>query len=397
MTARTITILGSTGSIGQNTLAVLDANPGYSMHALTAHQNVELLMAQCEKYKPAYAVVTDPAAGERMAELLGKADLPTQLLHGEDALQRVASDDPVEIVMAAIVGGAGLESTLAAVQAGKRLLLANKEALVMTGDLLMQAAVASGAPIIPIDSEHNAIFQCLPPVADGLHHSQMQHVSKIVLTASGGPFLQTAVADFARVTPVQACSHPKWDMGPKISVDSATLMNKGLEFIEACYLFGLQPQQVDVLIHPQSIIHSMVHFRDGSVLAQLGNPDMRIPISYGLGWPHRIASGAASLDLTALQHLQFSHPDLDKFPCLRLGMEAARQRGTAPTLLNAANEVAVAAFLAGTIRFSDIPLIIQQVMSEIPCEPAPSLAIIRSTDKQARSFANDLIIKDFCR
>ena len=395
MTAQAITILGSTGSIGQNTLSVLDANPGFSVYALTAHQNVELLLAQCQKYTPQYVVVTEPAAAERMVQLLAKSQLQTQLLQGEAALQQVASADPVQIVMAAIVGSAGLESTLAAVQSGKRVLLANKESLVMTGDLLMEAAQASGSPIIPIDSEHNAIFQCLPASGDGLHHAQMQHVAKVVLTASGGPFLDTSREEFARVTPAQACAHPKWDMGAKISVDSATLMNKGLEYIEACYLFGLQPDQVDVLVHPQSIVHSMVHFIDGSVLAQMGNPDMRIPISYGLGWPRRIASGAPALDLTALQSLEFRHPDLDKFPCLRLGMEAARRKGTAPATLNAANEVAVAAFLANSIRFSEIPLIIEQVMSKIPCEPAPSLAIIREIDLQTRSLANELIIKDF--
>lgn len=397
MTPGTISILGSTGSIGQSTLSVLDANPGYSVYALTAQRNVELLIEQCKKYQPVYAVVTDPESSERMARLLEQSGIRTKLLSGAAALEQVASDDQVEIVMAAIVGSAGLESTLSAVKAGKRVLLANKEALVMSGDLLMQAAAASGAPIIPIDSEHNAIFQCLPAVADGLHHTQMQHVSKIVLTASGGPFLYTDAAEFPHVTPAQACLHPKWNMGAKISVDSATLMNKGLEFIEACYLFGLQAEQVNVLIHPQSIVHSMVYFRDGSVLAQMGNPDMRIPISYGLGWPQRIASGAQTLDLTALENLQFRHPDPGKFPCLRLGMEAAQLKGTAPAILNAANEVAVAAFLAGTVRFSEIPLIIQQVMAKIPCEAAPSLAIIRDADSVARNLANELIIKDFCR
>ena len=397
MTGKAITILGSTGSIGQNTLAVLDANPGIEVFALTAKQNVEFLFAQCQKYHPRYVVVSDPDACARMQTLLQSSQLDTQLLQGEAALRQVASAEDVGIVMAAIVGAAGLESTLAAVEAGKRVLLANKEALVMSGDLLMQAAASSGAPIIPIDSEHNAIFQCLPQVADGLHRSQMRHVAKVVLTASGGPFLNFAAADLHNVTPEQACMHPKWDMGAKISVDSATLMNKGLEFIEACYLFGLDSARVEVLIHPQSIVHSMVHFLDGSVLAQMGNPDMRIPISYGIGWPDRIASGAATLDLAAQPPLQFSLPDLDKFPCLRLGMEAAKVRGTAPAILNAANEVAVAAFLEGTIAFPSIPLIIEQVVSKIPCEPAPSLAIIRDVDRQARNLANELITKDFCR
>lgn len=397
MSTQSVSILGSTGSIGQSTLAVVDANSGFSVYALSAQRNVELLLAQCLKYQPQFAVVTDPEAAERMEHLLADADTNTRLLQGETALQQIASAPEVDIVMAAIVGAAGLESTLAAVQAGKRLLLANKEALVMTGDLLMQAAAASGAPIIPIDSEHNAIFQCLPEAVSGLHPTQMQHVAKIVLTASGGPFLHTPATAFDDVTPAQACSHPKWDMGQKISVDSATLMNKGLEFIEACYLFGLHPDQVEVLIHPQSIIHSMVHFRDGSVLAQMGNPDMRIPISNGLGWPSRINSGVQALDLTQLQELQFTHPDHAKFPCLQLGIEAARQKGTAPAVLNAANEVAVAAFLGGGIRFSQIPRIIEQLMHKIPCESAPSLAIIRDVDKLARSLAKELITKDFCR
>jgi len=397
MSAQVISILGSTGSIGQNTLAVLDLNSAITVHALTAHQNVELLFAQCEKYRPRYAVVTDPEAGARMELLLRDANLETQLLQGPAALEQVASDAAVTVVMAAIVGAAGLESTLAATKAGKRVLLANKEALVMSGDLLMQAATESGAPIIPIDSEHNAIFQCLPVVADGLHHTQMRHVAKIVLTASGGPFLDVAAPDLTEVTPEQACMHPKWDMGAKISVDSATLMNKGLEFIEACYLFGLQAEQVEVLVHPQSIVHSMVHFVDGSVLAQMGNPDMRIPISYGLAWPERIVSGATPLDLTTQASLQFAHPDLERFPCLGLGIEAARARGTAPTILNAANEGAVAAFLDGKIAFTPIPLIIARVMSKIPCEPAPSLAIIRDVDKQVRSLSKELITKDFCR
>jgi len=394
---KAITILGSTGSIGQSTLAVLEMNLGFAVHALTAHQNVDLLFEQCKKFNPAFAVVTDPGASERMRYKLSQSDLRTELLFGNSALQQVASDKVVEIVMASIVGSAGLESTLAAVKAGKRVLLANKEALVMTGDLLMQAAAISHAPIIPIDSEHNAIFQCLPATSDGLHYNQMQHVSKIMLTASGGPFLRTDAAEFPNVTPAQACLHPKWSMGPKISVDSATLMNKGLEVIEACYLFGLPADRVEVLIHPQSIIHSLVYFQDGSVLAQMGNPDMRIPISFGLGWPDRVLSGAPILDLAALQNLEFGHPDLEKFPCLAFGIEAARQKGTAPAVLNAANEVAVAAFLAGAVRFSDIPLIIKRVMSKIPCEPAPSLAIIQNVDAQARQLANELIIKDFCR
>lgn len=397
MTTQSITILGSTGSIGQSTLAVLDLNPALRVYALSAHRNIDLLLSQCLRYRPDFAVVTDEQAAEQMATLLAKADTDTQLLTGEEALNTIASADQVQVVMAAIVGAAGLESTLAAVRAGKRVLLANKESLVMTGDLLMQAAAASGAPIIPIDSEHNAIFQCLPSAASGLNVSQMRHVAKLVLTASGGPFLQRDVKDFDTITPEEACQHPKWDMGRKISVDSATLMNKGLEFIEACYLFGLQADQVEVLIHPQSIIHSMVHFMDGSVLAQLGNPDMRIPISFGLGWPDRIPSGVAPLDLVQIQRLEFAAPDTIKFPCLQLGIDAARQKGTAPAILNAANEIAVAAFLDGKLQFPQIPQLIASVMAKIPCESTPSLAIIREIDRHARILSNDLITKEFCR
>jgi 1-deoxy-D-xylulose-5-phosphate reductoisomerase len=397
MTKTAITILGSTGSIGRSTLAVLDLNPHLHVFALSAQRNIDLLFDQCLRYQPRYVVVTDAQAAEVMSLKLADADTDTQLLSGADALCTVASDDRVQIVMAAIVGAAGLESTLAAVRAGKRLLLANKEALVMTGELLMQAATESGAPIIPIDSEHNAIFQCLPLATAGLDAAQMRSVTKLVLTASGGPFLHRDSTDFEAITPAEACQHPKWSMGRKISVDSATLMNKGLEFIEACYLFGLQPQQIEVVVHPQSVIHSMVHFNDGSVLAQLGNPDMRIPISFGLGWPERLPSGAPPLDLVQVQKLEFEAPDTAKFPCLSLGMEAAHQKGTAPAVLNAANEEAVAAFLDGKIGFPQIPRLIAAVMAKIPCESTPSLAIIRDIDTHARNIANELITKEFCR
>lgn len=393
----TVTILGSTGSIGRQTLAVMEENPGFKLHALSANRNVELLFEQCQRYQPKFAVVTECDAAEQFSTLIENSDCGTQLLVGKNALDRVASDAEVDSVMAAIVGAAGLESTLAAVTSGKRVLLANKESLVMTGDLLMQAAVDSGALIIPIDSEHNAIFQCLPPVALGLSNSQFRHVEKVVLTASGGPFLTTPLEDFANITPQQACRHPKWTMGQKISVDSATMMNKGLEFIEACYLFSLTPDQVEVLIHPQSIVHSMVYYCDGSVLAQLANPDMRIAIAYGLAWPERIRSGADSLDLAAQRVLEFQQPDLQRFPCLRLGMEAARRRGTAPAILNAANEIAVASFLRREISFLQIGLIIEAVMSKIPCEAAPSLAIIRNVDTQARNLAKELILKDISK
>lgn len=389
-----ITILGSTGSVGCSTLAVIDENPAYTVFALTANQNARLLFEQCLKYKPQYAVIGDEAAAE-LESLLTHADLDTRLLSGEQGLVDVASHSEVGIVMAAIVGAAGLKSTLAAASSGKKLLLANKESLVMTGDLLRQAAIESGAEILPIDSEHNAIFQCLPFSASSLSGASDKGVTKIVLTASGGPFLNTPIDQLAAVTPEQACRHPKWSMGRKISVDSATMMNKGLEFIEACYLFDLSPSQVDVLIHPQSIVHSMVHYSDGSVIAQMANPDMRVPIAHGLAWPERIASGAAALDLSVEQPLEFAQPDLTRFPCLRLGIEAAGERGTAPAILNAANEIAVEAFLAGDIRFTEISLIIEAVRSKIPCEQAPSLAIIQDLDLQARKLSKDLILKDF--
>ncbi len=391
-----ISILGSTGSVGASTLAVIDENPAYKVFALTAHRNAKLLFEQCEKYKPEFAVLSE-AAGPEFTTLLVNSNLNTKLLVGESGLIEVASNPNVDIVMAAIVGAAGLESTLAAASNGKRLLLANKESLVMTGDLLKQVARDSGAEILPIDSEHNAIFQCLPQMKSSVHTDTRAGVEKVVLTASGGPFLDTPIEQLQSVTPEQACLHPKWSMGRKISVDSATMMNKGLEFIEACYLFDLEPSQVDVLIHPQSIVHSMVHYKDGSVLAQMANPDMRVPIAYGLAWPKRVSSGVAPLDLTVEEPLQFSKPDLSRFPCLRLGIEAAGERGSAPTVLNAANEVAVEAFLEGEIGFLEIPLIIESVRSQIPCEPAPSLAIIRDLDRQARRLSKELILKDFCR
>ncbi|PCJ24574.1 MAG: 1-deoxy-D-xylulose-5-phosphate reductoisomerase [SAR86 cluster bacterium] len=394
-TSNTISILGSTGSVGCSTLAVIDENPQYKIYALSANNNTDLLHAQCLKYKPRYAVVADEQAFPKMKALLAQSDIDTELLTGENALSKIASDEHVDTVMAAIVGAAGLESTLAAVSSGKRVLLANKEALVMTGDLLKAAARSSGAALLPIDSEHNAIFQCLPHSDTCLSKEQFSFVEKVVLTASGGPFLNTPSDEFEQISPDQACRHPKWSMGRKISVDSATMMNKGLEFIEACHLFELEPERVEVVIHPQSIIHSMVYYRDGSVLAQMANPDMRIPIASGLAWPQRINSGASPLDLISQESLQFLEPDLIKFPCLRLGIEAAQQGGTAPAILNAANEIAVAAFLDRKVSFPQIPLIIEAVRSQIPCEAAVSLAIIRDVDQQARILSNELILKDF--
>jgi 1-deoxy-D-xylulose-5-phosphate reductoisomerase len=392
---KNICILGSTGSIGQSTLAVIAAAPEYRVFALTAHSNTDALLEQCLQFKPRYAVISDPAQLDVMAAKLQQSGSATELLGGPEALEQVASDSECDTVMAAIVGAAGLASSLAAVRAGKRVLLANKEALVMAGDLFMEAARASNAVVIPIDSEHNAIFQCLPSVPGGLAAEQLKAVEKVVLTGSGGPFLEMPRESLAAVTPEQACRHPKWSMGRKISVDSATMMNKGLEFIEACYLFALDAARVEVLIHPQSVIHSMVHYLDGSVLAQMANPDMRVPIAYGLAWPQRMQSGVSPLDLAAEQALEFREPDFEQFPCLRLGMEAAREGGGAPIVLNAANEVAVAAFLEGRLGFSRIPLIIAEVLSKTPCEAPSSLAIIQDCDARARSLANELIIKEF--
>jgi 1-deoxy-D-xylulose-5-phosphate reductoisomerase len=386
-----ITILGSTGSIGESTLAVARHIENLSIFALTAKSNVTTLLSQCLEFTPRYAVLVDSQSANTLAEALRSAGCETKVLVGREAIEEVASDSQVDMVMAAIVGAAGLAPTLAAAKSGKRLLLANKEALVMTGDILMDAARQNGSTLLPIDSEHNAIFQCLPTVAEGIGASQVKFVDKIVLTASGGPFLDTPLDQFAVITPAQACAHPVWSMGSKISVDSATMMNKGLEFIEACFLFGLSADQVEVIIHPQSIIHSMVHYSDGSVLAQMASPDMRVPIAHCIAWPQRITTEAPRLNLAAAKTLEFREPDLVRFRCLSLGMEAARVRGTAPALLNAANEESVSAFLAGRLSFNQIAEINADVMAQIPCEPAVSLAIIIEADSRARSLANSLI------
>lgn len=375
-------------------MAVVDANPEIEVVALSAHQNIELLQQQCLKYRPRLAVVTRSEDAKFLSAQLRTAGIQTEVLWGAEALAIAASDSSVDMVMAAIVGGAGLESTLAAARAGKKLLLANKESLVMSGDLLFQEMEASGASLIPIDSEHNAIFQCLPHGTEGQHPKATQYVQKIALTASGGPFLDKPLDEFTGITPKQACRHPTWSMGQKISIDSATMMNKGLEFIEASLLFGMSPSQIDVLIHRQSTVHSLVYFKDGSVLAQLGTADMRIPIANGIAFPERIDSGAATLDLVALGSLDFAAPDYERFPCLKLGIDAAVEGGTAPTLLNAANEIAVQAFLDQRIGFTDIARLNAQVLSKIPCEPASSLAIIRHADLQARTMTNELILKN---
>jgi 1-deoxy-D-xylulose-5-phosphate reductoisomerase len=383
-----ITILGATGSIGASTLDVLARHPDqYRVYALTAHGRVEELADACRRFRPARAVVGTAQGAAHLARLL--EGLPVSVEYGEQALCDVASSADVDTVMAAIVGAAGLAPTLAAARAGKKILLANKEALVMSGQLFMDAVREHHATLLPIDSEHNAIFQSLPQ-----HYArdpQAAGVARILLTASGGPFLQRAVETLEAVTPDEACKHPNWVMGRKISVDSATMMNKGLEVIEAHWLFGAPADLIEVVIHPQSVIHSMVSYLDGSVLAQLGNPDMRTPIAHALAFPERIASGVAQLDLTEMAALQFHRPDFTRFPCLALAFDALRAGGTAPALLNAANEVAVQSFLDCEIGFRDIDRVIAEVMDAVPHGPAPSIEAVLVQDACARAAARSVI------
>jgi len=389
-----ITILGATGSIGVSTLDVVARHPGrYSVHALSAHSKVEELAAQCAQFRPARAVVGSAAAADKLATLLRAQGLKTEVEWGEQALCSIASAAEVDSVMAAIVGAAGLAPTLAAARAGKKVLLANKEALVMSGQLFMDAVAASGATLLPIDSEHNAIFQSMPQFGGRMPQvrESAAGVAKILLTASGGPFLTRDVATLEAVTPEQACKHPNWSMGRKISVDSATMMNKGLEVIEAHWLFGAPADQIEVVIHPQSVIHSMVSYVDGSVLAQLGNPDMRTPIAHALAYPERIASGVAQLDLTQIATLRFEQPDFQRFPCLALAFDALRAGGTAPALLNAANEVAVQAFLDLKIGFRQIDRVIAHVVDTLPHGAADSIDAVMAQDALARAAANTYI------
>lgn len=354
---KALTILGSTGSIGMSTLDVVQRHPErFKVFALTAHCKVDTMLAQCLAYKPRYAVMLNEQAAEQLAHRLKAAESETEVLAGQEALAQVAAHPATDYVIAAIVGAAGLLPSLAAARAGKRVLLANKEALVMSGQLFMDAIHTSKAELLPIDSEHNAIFQCLPS------QGGKQGVERILLTASGGPFRQRPLADLYTVTPEQAVAHPNWSMGQKISVDSATLMNKGLEVIEASWLFASSLEQIEVVVHPQSTVHSMVAYTDGSVLAQLGNPDMRTPIAYALAWPERLESGVAPLDLVAIARLDFEKPDLTRFPCLSLAYEAHARGGFATIALNAANEMAVQAFLERRIGFMDIPRLIRDVM-----------------------------------
>ncbi len=383
-----ITVLGATGSIGLNTLDVIARHPErYQVFALSGYSRIDELLALCVRHHPVYAVVPDDEGAARLRDGLVGAGCAIQVLVGEAGLCEVAAAPDVDAVMAAIVGAAGLRPTLAAVEAGKKVLLANKEALVMSGALFMDAVRRSGAVLLPIDSEHNAIFQCLPgDYARGL--SQVG-VRRILLTASGGPFRETPQAALVDVTPEQACAHPNWSMGRKISVDSASMMNKGLELIEACWLFDAAPAKVEVVVHPQSVIHSLVDYIDGSVLAQLGNPDMRTPIANALAWPERIDSGVAPLDLFAIARLDFQAPDEQRFPCLRLAREAAEAGNSAPAVLNAANEVAVEAFLQRRIRFPEIAGMIEQVLDQEPVVPLPSLEAVFAADQRARELARE--------
>lgn len=387
MTKRHITILGATGSVGLSTLDVVRRHPDrFSVYALTAGTRAKELAELCREFQPEVAVMADVNAARALADLL--SDIPSvRVLSGKQALCDVAASEDTDTVVAAIVGAAGLPSTLAAVEAGKRVLLANKEALVMSGKLFMDAVAKSGAELLPIDSEHNAIFQCMP--TGKVRDPEGAGITRILLTASGGPFRQCSTEAMQKVTPNEACAHPNWSMGRKISVDSATLMNKGLELIEACWLFNTTPERVEVHVHPESIIHSMVEYADGSVLAQLGSPDMRTPIANGLAWPERISAGVAPLDLFTIGSFHFERPDLERFPCLRLAAEAYERGGTAPAALNAANEVAVAAFLAGNLGFTDIPIVIDRTLAAVAVVPADSFETIFAKDAEARAYAQE--------
>ena len=380
-----ITILGSTGSIGVNTLDVISRHRDkFNVKALTANTNLDVFLDQCIQHKPEYAVMADEDCASKLEEKLKKEAPDVSILAGTDGLLQVAELETVDYVMAAIVGAAGLLPTLAAAKAGKRVLLANKEALVMSGKLFMDTVLQNNAELIPIDSEHNAIFQCIST-------ANTSSISNIILTASGGPFLDTPINELSSKTPEQACKHPKWDMGRKISVDSATMMNKGLEVIEASWLFNIKSETIKVVIHPQSIIHSLVEYKDGSVLAQLGNPDMRIPIAYGLAWPERIETYVQRLDLFDIAHLDFKKAEADRFPCLQLAREAIKQGGTSCVILNAANEVAVNEFLNKRIKFTDIPTIIESVMSDVTQNTANTLEVILRDDGLARNRALEII------
>ena len=390
MTRQNITILGSTGSIGVSTLDVIRRHPErYQAYALCAHSQVDKLFEQCLEFRPAFAVLRDGQLAAELDERCRAAGLPTEVRHGLDALIELSAAPEVDAVMAAIVGAAGLEPTLAAARAGKKVMLANKEVLVMAGELFMHAVRQHGARLLPVDSEHNAIFQSLPnDFARGLAACG---VSRILLTASGGPFRNTPLADLQGVTPDQACAHPNWVMGRKISVDSATMMNKGLEVIEARWIFDASPEMIQVVVHPQSVVHSAVQYVDGSVLAQLGNPDMRTPIAYAMAWPERIDAGVAPLDLFAIGRLDFQAPDPVRFRCLQLAYDVLNEGGTAPAILNAANEIAVAAFLEHRLSFLGIAQLNEAVLDALPAVPESSLDDVLAMDAEARRIAQRMI------
>lgn len=393
--SQAVCILGATGSIGQSTLKILQRHPeAYSVFAVTAQSRIEELVEICRQYRPKVAVVPAEKVDELSKRLQQHHLANIEILQDEAGLIAVAEHADVDIVMAAIVGAAGLLPTLAAVKAGKRVLLANKEALVMSGDIMMQAARDHGALLLPVDSEHNAIFQCLPQhyFEAERHGKPKLGVSQILLTASGGPFLNHSMQQLEEVTPAQACKHPNWSMGQKISVDSATLMNKGLELIEACHLFAVQEQFVTVVVHPQSIIHSMVQYVDGSTLAQMGNPDMGTPIAHALAWPERISTHVAPLDLFMHSQLNFQEPDMLRFPALKLARQAMQSGGIAPTILNAANEIAVAAFLNQQIRFTQIPQVVEHVLNQMDNQPAHDLEAILQADQMARGVSQQYVV-----
>ena len=390
MSQQVLTILGSTGSIGVSTLDVVARHPEkFRIFALAGHTQVAKLAAQCVQFQPQYAVVADEGHAEALAKMLAASACRTEVLYGAQALIDVASAEEVSGVMAAIVGAAGLPSALAAAKAGKTIYLANKETLVVAGALFMQAATESGAKVLPVDSEHNAIYQVLPHDYQGRLNAH--GIESIVLTASGGPFLNTDLAEFAGITPAQAVKHPNWNMGQKISVDSATMMNKGLELIEAHWLFNCPPEKLEVVIHPQSVIHSMVRYRDGSVLAQMGKPDMRTPIAYCLGLPDRIESGVGALDFGSLSGLTFCEPDFSRFPCLKLAYDAMKAGGGAACVLNAANEEAVAAFLAGRIRFTDIERVVAESLDKNVSDGLHDIGSLLAQDAQTRSHPQQYI------
>lgn len=392
MTQQVLTILGSTGSIGESTLDVVSRHPEkFRVFALAGHRQVDKLAAQCKQFRPEYAVIGDAGHAAELEKKLKQEGISTQVLYGSQALIDVASADEVSGVMCAIVGAAGLPSALAAAQKGKNIYLANKETLVVSGALFMETARQNGATVLPIDSEHNAIFQVLP--RDYTGRLNEHGINSIILTASGGPFLNTDLSTFDSITPEQAVKHPNWSMGRKISVDSASMMNKGLELIEAHWLFNCPPEKLEVVIHPQSVIHSMVRYRDGSVLAQLGNPDMRTPIAYCLGLPERIDSGVGELDFGALSALTFQKPDFDRFPCLKLAYQAMNAGGAAPCVLNAANEVAVAAFLDKRIKFTDIAKVVTHCLARDFSDGHHDIEGLLAQDAQTRRQAEAFIGK----